>query len=308
MRKCYGRAAFRREGVLAGGLLSLALSLFISSAYAADVSYIIQQAETGFFFGGGALYQHYAETGSGGTTADTETGSIPAFTVGASGMTTNPQGGFYWRAAYTRANGSTNYSGHNAFTGATAQTTTANTINEFRGRLGDAFGVGRALGAPMAIIPYLGVGFHHWARNVGNGHGLGGIEQYADGHIGIGLLGDVAVNRHWVLGVHLLEGYTLGSQIQSTLPIAFTNTGTAYVAGTHALGDRPYWDVGVKAVYMIAPVWRMYLRVRRTTFHYGASSVSPIFNPNGTFSGYYTYEPNSSTTQTLATVGVAARF
>lgn len=296
---------FRCESVLAGALLSL----FVSSACAADVSYIIQQAETGFFLGGGALYQQYAETRSSGTTADAETGSIPAFTVGASGMTTNPQGGFYWRAAYTRASGSTNYSGHNT-SGASVQTTTANTISEFRGRLGDAFGVGRVLGAPTAIIPYLGLGFHHWTRNIDNGNGLGGIEQYADGHIGIGLLGDVAVSRHWVLGAHFLEGYTLGAQIQSTVPIVIdTSTNQAsYVTGTHALGDRPYLNVGLKVVYMIDPVWRVYLRVRQTIFRYGASSASPIFNQSGVFTGYYTYEPNSSTTQTLATVGVAARF
>ncbi len=48
MRICYRRAVFRCESVLAGALLSL----FVSSACAADVSYIIQQAETGFFFGG----------------------------------------------------------------------------------------------------------------------------------------------------------------------------------------------------------------------------------------------------------------
>lgn len=303
------RGAFRRHEILASGLLPLAFALFTSAVHAADVSYIIQQAETGFFAGGGVLYQHYTEVGSSGAALDTETGSIPAFTVGVSGMTTNPRGGFYWRAAYTRANGSTNYSGHYV-SGAPAQTTTTNTISEFRGRLGDAFGIGRALGVPTAIIPYLGLGFHHWTRNVGNGSGLGGIEQYADSHIGIGLLGDVAVSRHWVLGIHLLEGYTFGAQLQATLPMVVdTSTNQEYsVAGTHALGDRPYWDVGLKAVYLIDPVWRVYLHVRRTTFHYGASSPTPIFDQNGVFTGYYTQEPNSSTVQTLTTIGVAARF
>ena len=303
------RDAVRRHEILAGGLLPLALALLGPSVHAADVSYIIQQAETGFFAGGGVLYQHYTEVGSGGAALDTETGSVPAFTVGASGMTTNPRGGFYWRAAYTRASGSTHYAGHYV-SGAPAQTTTTNTISEFRGRLGDAFGIGRALGVPAAVIPYLGLGLHHWTRNVGNGSGLGGIEQYADGHVGIGILGDVAVNRHWVFGIHLLEGYTFGAQIQATLPLVVnSSTNQTYsVAGTHALGDRPYWDAGLKAVYVINRVWRVYLRVRRTTFQYGASAPSPIFDQNGAFTGNYAFEPNSSTIQTLTTAGVSARF
>ncbi len=304
------RSVLRRDGVVAGGLVSLAISLLASCAHAADVSYVIQQAETGFFFGGGALYQHYAETRTNGTTLDAETGFIPSFTVGASGMTTNPQGGLYWRAAYTRASGSTNYSGY-TLGGTPVQTTTANTISEFRGRLGDVFAVDHVLGVPAAVIPYLGLGFHHWTRNIDNGSGYGGIEQYSDGHIGIGLLGDIAVNRHWVLGLSVLEGYTVGAQIQSTLPfIVDTSTGQTsfYDTATHALGDRPYWDAGLKAIYVIDPTWRVYLRVRRTTFHYGASSATPIFSSaNGAFIGY-SQEPNSSTTQTLTTLGVAARF
>jgi hypothetical protein len=282
-------------------------------AQAAGVPYAIQHAESSFFLGYDQLTQNYAETANG-TTADAETGSIPALTIGISGISSNPQGGLYWRASYTHANGSTHYNGA-TLGGTPVQTTTANTISEWHGRLGEAFGFSR-----VALIPYLGVGAHKWVRNVGNGSGAGGVETYTDGHIGIGLLGDIALTRHWVLGAHILEGTTVGAQIHATVLQGFnvntsTNTATpVYGTSTGALGDRPYWDVGLKAVYLINSTWRIYLRARQTHFAYGASA--PLNNPyavdqNGNVTPlpqFQLHEPDSRTTQTLYTIGVGAHF
>ena len=113
------------------------------------------------------LTQNYAET-SGGATLDGETGSIPVLTVGISGISTNPQGGLYWRASYTHASGDTNYNGH-TLGGTPVQRTSTNTISEWHGRLGEAFGFSR-----VALIPYLGVGLHNWERAATNGNGFGG--------------------------------------------------------------------------------------------------------------------------------------
>lgn len=289
------------------------LPFSLPPAQAAGVPYAIQHAESSLFLGYGQLTQNYAETANG-TTADAETGSIPALTIGISGISANPQGGLYWRASYTHANGSTDYNGQ-TLGGTPVKTTTANTISEWHGRLGEAFGLSR-----VALIPYIGIGAHKWVRNIGNGSGAGGVETYTDGHIGIGLLGDVAITRHWVLGVHILEGTTVGAQIHATV-LQYLNVNTStntampvYGTSTGALGDRPYWDVGLKAVYLINSTWRIYLRARQTHFAYGASA--PLNNPfavdqNGNVTPlpqFQMHEPDSRTTQTLYTVGVGAHF
>jgi len=284
-----------KKTLTACGMCAIATLSLLPFAHATGVPYTIQRAETGIFLGYGQLAQNYAETQSGAT-LDAETGSIPALTIGASGISSNPQGGLYWRMSYTHASGSTNYNGQ-TLGGTPVQTTTTNTIKEWHARLGEAFGFSR-----MALIPYFGLGFHNWVRDVPNS--AGGIEHYSDGHMGVGLLGDLALGHHWVIGVHVLEGYTVGAQIQATLPYVLFNLATgAPVApvsatGTYALGDRPYWDVGLKGAYLINHTWQVYLRVRQTHFAYGASS------PND--AGYY--EPDSHTTQTLISAGVAAHF
>ena len=269
----------------------------------ATVPSTIIRSESGYSVALGGLTQDYNET-VGGAVVDQETGTIPMITLGASSISTNPQGGTYWRVLGRYADGNTAYNGQ-TLAGTPAQTTTANTIFDINGRVGFASGIGHH----MALIPYFEIGEHHWQRNVGSGQGAGGIEHYTNGYIGAGLLWEIALNRRWALAVHGMTGYTFGAQITATDPVYIDSaTGQVYYAtATEALGDSSYESAGVRATYLINHAWRSFIRVDVTHFAYGASIAVPIFYSSGTGQNGY-YEPDSTTTQVFVTAGVGVRF
>ncbi|MHB1513110.1 MAG: hypothetical protein ACYCTF_09380 [Acidiferrobacter sp.] len=273
------------------------------AATAGAIPYAIQRAESGFSVGIGYLNQDYTET-AGGVVLDQETGNVPLISLTASSLSGNPQGGTYWRVEGRYAHGDTNYNGH-YLNGAPAQTTTANTIIDINGRVGFGYGFYRR----MALIPYFSIGIHRWQRNVGNGQGAGGIEDYTNGNLGGGLLWEMAVAPRVVLAIHAMGGFTFGAQITNTDPVFIdSSTNTLYYAReTVALGDRAYESGGVRATYLINRVWRTFVSVDVIHFGYGASASTPVFTSNGAGQNGY-YEPNSRTTQVLVLAGAGARF
>ncbi len=295
MARCMRCAVACLFGVM-GALAPLA-------AIAGPLPYPIQRAESGFSVGTGYLNQDYTET-AGGTILDQETGAVPVLSLAASSLSSNPQGGTYWRVEGRYARGDTNYNGH-YLNGAPAQTTTANTIVDINGRVGFGYGLYQR----MALIPYFSIGIHRWQRNVGNGQGAGGIEDYTNANLGGGLLWEMALAPRVVLAVHAMGGFTFGAQITATDPVFIdSSTNTVYYAReTKTLGDRAYESGGVRASYLINRVWRTFLAVDVIHFAYGASASTPIFASNGTGQNGY-YEPNSRTTQVLVLAGAGARF
>lgn len=295
MTRCVRLAAACLSGTI--GLLSP------WAAIAGTIPYAIQRAERGFSVGIGYLNQNYTET-AGGAVLDQETGAIPLTSLAASSLSGNPQGGTYWRVEGRYAHGDTNYNGH-YLNGTPAQTTTANTIVDVHGRVGFAYGLYRR----MALIPYFSIGIHRWQRNVGNGQGAGGVEDYTNGDFGGGLLWEMALAPRVVLAIHAMGGFTFGAQITATDPVFNdTSTNTLYYAReTKALGDRAYESGGVRATYLINRIWRTFVAVDAVHFGYGASASTPIFSSNGAGQNGY-YEPNSRTTEVLVLTGVGARF
>ncbi len=296
-------AASRHAGVRIVALCAALGTALPAVAAAGEVPYPIQRAERGLWAAVGAVNQNYAET-QNGAVLDQETGDVPVIALGASSLSSDPQGGTYWRIEGRYARGDTDYNGY-TLSGKPVQTTTANTIIDVGGRVGFAYGLNRR----MALIPYLGLGMHHWQRNVGNGQGAGGIEDYTNGYLGGGLLWEMAIAPRVVLAVHGMAGYTFGAQITATYPFYVdTATNTAYYAReTQALGDSAYESGGVRATYLIDRVWRTFVAIDVTHFRYGASAATPIFfSSGGGVSGYY--EPNSRTTQVLFLAGAGARF
>lgn len=262
--------AWQKRAIFTTSLLSTFTAVSIpayAAAHATTIPRAIRQAETGYFVGFGGLQQDYPDIGS-----------LPALTVGVTGINAGPQAGFYWRATYTRASGNTSYS--YSSNGTSTQTTIANTINEISGRLGGAFGYGRTGLLPATLIPYLGFGVHRWTGDITNGVGVTSA-RYTGEHVGIGVLEDVTVDREWVLGAHLFGGYIVNSQTQLTLPIANSNAGQASTT------SRTYWEAGLKAVYLINSTWRVTLRVQQT---------------------HFSMEPSAPTKLTLVTFGAGAQF
>ncbi len=267
------------------------------------VPYTIIRAGSGMSAAIGDLDQSYQET-SNGAVLDKETGPIPMISFGASSVSSNPQGGLYWRIQGRSARGNTTYNGQ-TLGGTPVQTTTANTIFDINGRLGVATGIGRH----MALMPYFEMGEHDWRRNVGSGQGAGGIEHYTNGYLGGGLLWEIALNRRWVVAVRGMAGYTFGAQITATDPV-FVNTSTnqiSYATSSQTLGDSAYESGGLKATYLIDRMWRAFIRIDAVHFRYGASTPIPIFTSSGSGEPGF-YEPDSQTTQIAVTVGSGARF
>lgn len=236
-----------------------------AAAHATSIPRPIRQAETGFSIGIGALHQDYPDSGS-----------LPALTVGVTGIDAGPQAGFYWRATYTRASGDTSYD--YSTNGTSAQTVITNTINAINGRLGGAFGYGRTGLLPATLIPYLGFGIHRWTGGIANGVSIASA-RYTGEHVGVGVLEDVTVDRDWVLGVHLFGGFMVHSQTSLTLPVAN--------AGQASTTSHTYWEAGLKAIYLVNSTWRVTLRVQQTHFN--------IY-------------PSMPTKLTLVTVGAGAQF
>ncbi len=284
--------------------LGAALAIVLPSLAAArTIPYPVVRAESGFSAGIGALNQDYTETANGAV-LDQETGAIPVFTLSASGISSNPQGGLYWRLQGRAADGNTHYDGH-YLNGAPAQTTTANTMVDIDGRVGFAYGLGRR----TALIPYLALGDHHWQRNVGSGQGAGGIEDYSNGYLGAGIRWEMVLAPHLILAAHGSGGYTFGAQITATDPVYYDAPSQTYYYAreTKSLGDRPYVAAGVRATYLLGRVWQAYVAVDAVRFAYGASASTPIITSSGgAMLGYY--EPDSRTTQVLVTAGAGIRF
>ncbi len=293
----------RRVKLMVACLWGMAGALSPLAAMAGAIPYPIQRAEGGFSVALGDLYQDYAET-AGGAVLDQETGAVPLETLAASSLSGAPQGGTYWRIEGRYAHGDTNYDGQ-YLNGTPVQTTTANTIVDINGRIGFGYGLYRR----MAVIPYFSIGMHRWQRNVGNGQGAGGIEDYTNGNLGGGLMWEMALAPRVVLAVHAMGGFTFGAQITATDPVYIdTSTNTVYYAReTKTLGDCAYESGGVRATYLINRVWRTFVAVDVIHFRYGASASTPIFYSSGGGQNGY-YEPNSRTTQVLVLAGAGARF
>ncbi len=254
------------------GLVSLAISL---EAPAARTPWAIRHAENGVLAGIGYGLEHYQEA-TNGVVADSESGGLTVYTVGL-GHIGRRDGGLYDRLRLTGAFGTTRYQGNGAL-GLPAQASTTNRITAADGRLGLVINDLWRRDCDAVLIPYLGAGFHRWVRGAGpNGVDPGG-ETYTEGHLGIGLGADYAIDRRLVLTAHALAGYTVGAQVTATEPIAFDPaTGTLESARlTEPLGDRPYDVLGLTLHYRVDRHLEIAFAVRRASWSAAGSPPIPI--------------------------------
>lgn len=257
------------RALVIGALSAAALGRTLAAA----TPWAIRRAQSGLFAGIGDDLQHYQET-SGGAPLDSESGGLQAYTLGLTHLGRR-SGRPYWRVQLSEVRGTTRYQA-NSPQGPQAAGSTTNRVIAAGARLGLAIGGLWRQDRDAVLIPYLGVGFHRWARGTDQGRIDPGGETYTEDHLGIGIAADYALEPRLVLSLHALTGYTLGAQVTATRPVFFdTATGTLQSARiTQSLGDRPYDVIGGAIAYRVDHRLEIALHVRRAIW--SAAGASPI--------------------------------
>ncbi|MBI3479444.1 MAG: hypothetical protein HY016_03670 [Nitrosomonadales bacterium] len=153
---------------------ALLFALLITPVYGGAPS--LPPDSTSAEIGISVLRFNYAEYGDGGTLMDQELGTVPGlsfrFTHRRSGLETEGVASYHY--------GSVNYTGQSTL-GAPAATTTNESIGDVALRLG------YWLDTAYPVMPYAGIGYHGWDRNilpVGNVSGL--LESYRWAYMWLG--------------------------------------------------------------------------------------------------------------------------
>ena len=257
---------------------------------------------------------NYTETFPGGAKADTERGHVPGFGVSASVMKDIFLGNDYVEAQFSRLNGNTHYVGSSQTPtvlsptgigtyGSLTQSDGAQ-ITDFSVRYGKAFEVqGRYL-----VTPFAEAGYHEWKRILRASCGAGVVascgstEDYTNGYLGLGVMGQVSPAEHWVLTANALIGMTISSNISvKGGPILLAAVGTA--EGSAGLGNSPIYRLGLGADYAFTKQFHANVGVDYVDFEYGKSGNFALGSPGPTV-----YEPDSTSKYTTINVGLGYAF
>ncbi len=288
-------------------LIAGALSLTISpQTQALRIPWTIRRAQSGVFVGIGYGMGRYQET-MNAAPVDSESGGLSVYTVGLSHIGRR-DGSLYAWLRFTGAFGTTHYQGNSAL-GLPAQGSTTNRMATADGRLGLVIDDLWRHDRDTVLIPYIGAGFHREARTADPGTGNPGGETSTDGHIGIGLGVDYAIDRRVVLTLHALTGYTVGAQITTTEPIAFdVATQTLETARvSESLGDRPYNVLDLAIHYRVDDYLEIAFAVRRATWSAAGSAPIPIAGVPGQTLGVIRI-PGSQSAETTMLLQAATPF
>lgn len=259
------------------GVLAFCLS---SAAFAGglfgSIPATIRAANSGYELSAGTLSQNYVEI-LNGKTFDSESGSIPTYTVAFNGQ--GDHFGLGLRMNYT--NGSDTYDGgvQNLSTGVITpyQGTTDNKMLDASVSLKLGFSPVRNL----AIIPEAFVGRHAWDRTIQGPYGY--AEDYYNKYSGVGASVDYQF-RKFILSGDYKTGTTSNASMDSALP------GT----GTFNLGDHSWKSYGARITWEPNQMFSVFLAYSKTKFGYGKSVIDSA--------GYM--EPDSTTEQSITSLGV----
>lgn len=278
----------RFAAVAVVGVLSALMSA-TRPAWAEDNHDAIYHEDNSAWLTVGGNYLDYTETANS-VTQDTETGAMPEFRAGFS-LLTPPQAAPFIRNLYLRfeagyVNGSTSYDGalQNLVTGAKTPytSTTDNTTWTMAGRIGRAIPMGRL----SMVIPFAELGYRHWDRNLTGPYGYD--EVYQNWDMMGGLMLQMAPHPRWVI--------TANAALGSTFSARMDTGGTRF-----PLGDDLTWRVGGQIGYLWSSRLELFGAVDLTRQGFGSSPTEYV-------SGYYAYEPDSTTYETSFRVGVGYHF
>lgn len=237
-----------------------------------------------------ALSEHvnYTEIRPNGQTLDTENGAVPAYGIHASLMQNLWLGNDYIAMDYRHASGSTSYtgsyigshSGYGSLTGASGAT-----IKDFTFRAGK----GIAMGGNAMLTPFLELGNHDWARQLGQNAGAYTYsETYTHNYYGIGGMAQYTPIQKWVLTIDALIGETYDSNINVLSRGGFNAD----------LGNSALYKFGIGADYALTRHFHANIGLDYASWNYGQSTPTQ----------YNTFEPNSQTAITTAKIGIGYAF
>lgn len=225
----------------------------------------------------------YTETGGAygvpPGTLDTETGSVPGYTLSVSKMQDWWLGNDYFEAEYDHAIGHTTYVGGYIGPAATPYGSVVGASTATLVNYSARYGAGIMLHDRVMLTNFAELGHHEWDRGVNLG------ETYAHTYFGIGALCQYAPTHGLVISASAMIGRMFGSNIAVN----------GYFSG--ALGDSSLYRVGVGADYALVQNVHGKISVDYMGFEYGRS---------GLYSGYF--EPDSKTYLTTVKVGFGGEF
>ena len=234
-----------------------------------------------------AFLQSHVEYGArrsppNGAYANTDSGFIKGGRFAMSGMRTAGVRNVYFHVSYSQTDGSLTYMGSPFTNSQNAQMT------DIGLRLGQGFMVAN----DMMLIPYIGYGFHHWAR--GEPASLTApynyYNSYRNQYAAFGVLWQVELFRRLVTSLNLAYGRTIHPTISAPA------SGIA-----EGLGPKPWRRAGFDVDYLIGRHEAVFVSATFTEFQYGAGPL--IVEPNGRVGNG---EPFSQTEITNYAIG--ARF
>ena len=245
----------------------------------------IRKADNAVSVDFGATYLDYAETQSGAN-LDTEKGWLPTVNVGAS-LLSSERASPVLRNLFLRVDGRASV-GPTAYDGSLYDTNGNTTA--YQGSTDDRIysvnlQVGRAitLTHQLMLTPFVEIGYRHWNRDLLGTYGYS--ETYSNGVVMGGMMAQYSPVARWV--------FTLSAAGGTTIDSGMTTGGE-----TFNLSNAATWQVKTRIGYLMTDRLEVNVSGEFQHFSYGASPVDG--------SGYY--EPDSTTDQTTALVGVSYHF
>ena len=239
-----------------------------------------------------AFIQSHVEYGErlsppNGAYFDTDSGFVKGGRFAASGMRTAGVRNVYFHVSYSQTTGSLNYVGGLNGSNASLIEPQNSQMTDIGLRLGQGFMVAN----DMMLVPYIGYGYHHWARGEPAGpttpHDY--YESYRNQYAAFGVLWQVRLFRRVVTSLNLAYGRTIHPTMSApALGIA------------EGLGPKPWRRAGLDVDYLVGRHEAVFASATFTEFQYGAGPVVV-----GT-SGLVGNEPFSQTEVTNYAIG--ARF
>jgi hypothetical protein len=146
----------------------------------------------------------------------------------------------------------------------------------------------RIANAPVDITPYAGYGYRFWRREISSHNDLQGYrEDYSWSYIPIGVKGELAIDRHWSVGLDVAMRLMVSGSISIGLP--------TYNSPTLTLGNRLGLYMAVPLEYRPSSVWAGAFTLWYESSGIDQSNKSPIVVVGGV--QHQIYEPPSTTRQ-----------
>ncbi|ODN43651.1 hypothetical protein [Piscirickettsia litoralis] len=264
------------------------------SSYAAGNS-VIDKVNNNIQANIAGLHMNYKET-LNGSIFNEEQGTVPGIDLSLSKTVEN----VYLHANVSLYSGEYTYDGGYSSGGATVPFSFNHNrpLYNLSGKLGYRI----KMSSHLHLTPYGEFGYYQWDRHLIAPPVSGGIaidEIYRHYFAGIGVKIDIQIGSRFVLSPHISAGSTLNPVMDFSAVEPAT-----HVEDTLALGQKPYYQFGLDAMYFISNHFSITGFIRYKSFEYGESSTTVVTLAPSTLA--LAAEPDSVTR--LLTFGIGASY